>query len=80
MGLVIQTTSNTLLLSPILLLLQLVSTSPIYFILKPQLNQHSASLFSAFSSITVTLKFALLYNQMLIKPANLVVDLASTHE
>ena len=37
-------------------LLQLVSTSPIYFILKPELNSHFTSLFSTFISITVTLE------------------------
>ena len=36
-------------------LLQLMSTLPIYFILKPELNQHSANLCSASSLIKVTL-------------------------
>ena len=49
-------TSTTLQLTPVLFcLLQLASTSPIYFILKPRLNWHLANLFSASSLITVTL-------------------------
>ena len=52
----IQMTSNTLQLAPVPYhLFQLVSTLPIYFIHKSQLNWHSASLFSTSSLITATL-------------------------
>ena len=60
--------------------LQLASTSPICFILKPKLNWHSVSLFSAFSLITVTLEIWIMEQSKVNRElADLGVYLTSTN-
>ena len=57
-------------------LLQLVSTSPIYLMLKPQLNWHSTCLFSASCAITVILAiYSMSQSKINRKLANLEVSL-----
>ena len=60
-------------------LLQLMTTSPIYFTFKPQLNWHSASLFSAYSLITVILAIcSMAQSKVNWKLANLGVSQTNT--